>query len=303
MKNLFSILFLLAFTYTAFSQQNNGTFSSENEYMEIRFVPRQGLSFRLDANMPYQRVGVYNRRLKPYFAQYDESMRYFRQHQLSYAGMIGSSTLSGVALITALYGERVDDTRTLVIGSSGFILGLGVSYWLSNLNASSLYKAIDAYNTNSNPSFQRDNYLEVVPHPITVWQYRTKNSAEYQSVGLYGKNLKEYFENDEAANSAYKKYKIGHLATSLGGLVSLTGSGMWIAGIWTGNDVLELNGLITLVGGSTIGLIGGIVMRNNLYNAIDLINFKKSPVLNSSLMPSIQPSSYSAGLGLVWSID
>lgn len=303
MRNLFCLLFLFAFSYAAFSQQNNGSLASKNEYLELRIIPKQGLSFRLDSNMPYQRVGAYNRRLKPYFAQYDESMRYFRQHQLSYVGAIGSSTAAGFGLLFAIYGDRVDDTRTTVIGSSGFVLGLSLTYWLNHINATSLYKAIDAYNANSNPDFKRKNYLEVIYHPNTIWQYRTSTSDDYQSVGLYGKNLKAYFENDVEANSAYKKYRIGHMTTSLGGLVSLTGVGMWVAGIWTSNNDLELQGLITALGGSGIGLIGSIIMRNNLYNAVDLINLNQSSPLNSSWMPSIQPSSHSAGLGLVWSID
>ena len=78
---------------------------------------------------------------------------------------------------------------------------------------------------------------------------------------------------------------------------------MLLTGIIVDNPDLARNGLVTSAVGVIGIFVGSSAMNKNIYQAMDLMNYKKLPMLDSSLIPSLQPSSHSAGLGLVWMIE
>ena len=303
MRNLLSIVFCLIFSYSAIGQQTNTSLTSENEYMEVRYLPFKGVSYRLAPDLPFQSAGFLNRNMTPYFKQYDESLRYHKQHRRSLAGMIGGTAIYSVGFGAAFLGVVESNANTVRLGSASAIVGFSLMLWSNHTHVSSVHKAVDAYNQNKNPNLQGVEYIEFFPHPYTMWQFRTSPTEDYKFIGLYGSKLKTHFQQDDAAFNAYKKYRAGHIAYSLGNVSMITGTAMMFTGMFTNNSAVSRNGLITTAGGLAAVFIGSSAMGKNLYQAADLLNYKESSLLNSSLMPSIQLSSYSAGLGLVWNIE
>ena len=275
----------------------------EGEYMEVRLVQNQGFSYRLAPGLPFQKVGVFHRHLKPYLKQYDESFQYKKKYNRSVLGIAGGATLYTIGTTTLLVGSLTNNANVFRAGGFAIISGLGLSIWSNHVNSTSIYKAVDAYNRNKNPNVKDVDYMEVTAHPITTWQFRTSPSEDYKTVGLYGRKLKPYLEENEAAYNAYKKYRVGNVAYSLGNIVGLTGTGMSLGGIISNNSDITRVGLGASVVGVVAIFIGKNAMNKNIYQAVDLMNYQKLPTLNSSFIPSIQPSSHSAGLGLVWSIE
>lgn len=303
MRNLLSVAFCMLFSYCAFGQQANTNTVSDNDYMEVRYFPFQGVNYRLAPDLPFQKAGFLNKNMTPYFKQYDESLRYHKQHRRSFAGMAGGAALYSVGLGSALFGMMDNNPNTVRAGGVAAVAGLGWMVWSNFTNISSVHKAVDAYNRNKNPNLDGVEYIEFFPHPYTLWQFRTSPSDDYKFIGLYGSKLKTHFQQDEAAFDAYKKYRASHIAYSLGNISMVAGTGIMFTGMFTNNSNVARNGLILTASGLVAVWIGSTSMNKNLYLAGDLLNYKKSSLLNSSLMPSIQPSSYSAGLGLVWKIE
>ena len=303
MKNLLIISLFLTFSQFVLAQEQISNHPIEGEYMEVRFVSMQGLSFRLSPNSPFEKVGFLNKNLKPYFKQYDESLRYQKQYNRSFIGLAGGATLYGLGSATILLGGLSGSAGAVRIGSAAFISGLGVTMYSDYIRSRSIYKAVDAYNRNKNQNIKNAQYLEAIPHPVIRWQYRTSPTNDYKTVGLYGKKLKKHVQGNEEAYRAFKKYRAGNIAYSLGNIVALTGSTVMLAGVLANNQDLSKTGLTTSVGGIAAIFAGSGMMNKNIYLALDLMNYDKSPILNSSLIPSLQPSSHSAGLGLVWNIE
>jgi len=303
MKNLFIVLLCLACVQFATSQERILDAPIEGEYMEVRFVPMQGLSFRLAPDLPFEKAGMFNKNLRPYFKQYDESLRYHKQYNRSFLLLTGSATLYGLGSSAVIIGGLSNNPNIARAGGVAFVAGIGLTFWANYVNGTSTYKAVDAYNRNVNPNLKDVEYFEAVPHPYTMWQFRANPMADYKTVGLYGNKIKPYVEQNEAAYDAYKKYRTGHMTYSLGNIVSLVGTGMMLDGVFSNNSDLSRNGLIASAGGVIAIFVGSSAMNKNIYQTMDLMNYHKSPILNSSLIPSIQPSSHSAGLALVWDIE
>ena len=303
MRNLLSVMFCLTFSYFAVGQQNTFSSITGNEHMEVRFLPIQGLSYRLAPNLPFQKAGLFNRKLKPYFNEYDESLVYHKKYNRNNLGIVGGGLIYSVGFGTALYGVFYNSPNEVRIGGASAIVGIGLQFWFTHRKTFNMRKAVDSYNRNKKPSLEKTEYLEASPNLMNMWKFRTNPSEEYKSIGVYGRKIRPYFQEDEDAFDAFKKYKAAHITRSLSNITMLVGSGMIITGIVTDDNDLSRNGLITSTSGVVVAMIGGNLMNKYFYQAIDLINYRNSPFLNSSLMPSLQPSSHSVGLGLVWKIE
>ena len=273
MRNLLIITLFLTCSQFVLAQERISNLPIEGEYMEVRFIPLKGTVYRLSPEDPFAKTGLFNRKLKPYFKENSESFYYHKRYRRSLLGIAGSATIASISSVAVMEGAFSNDANLVRIGGASMIVGLGLTFWTSYRNSRSVYQAVDRYNLYKNPNLKDVNYLEVVPHPIIMWQFRTSPMDNYEYIGLYGNKLKSYLKQDEDAYRAFKQYKAGHITYSVGNLTMLTGAGMMYYSLLNGNDNLRFNGLSTVFSGAILAIVGNKVMNKNIYKAMHLINF------------------------------
>lgn len=157
---------------------------------------------------------------------------------------------------------------------------------------------------NAQNSLQAD-YLEVFPFG-TGWEFRTSPSSPFQSVGFLGENIAPYFEGNQGAKDAFRRYKINQSMVMASNFTMMTGTGMILYGINQENRTATRMGLIGNFVGLAILYFSSENLNKNLYKAVDLYNFKRTPITTQvsldAFIPKIQPSSHTLGMGLVWEI-
>jgi len=152
---------------------------------------------------------------------------------------------------------------------------------------------------------EQAEYLEVFPFG-TGWEFRISPSSPFQSVGFLGENIEPYFNENEDARNAFKRYKIHQGIAMTSNFTLAAGTGLIVYGISKGNNRATRMGLISNFVGLALLYISSEGLNKNLYKAVDLYNFKRSPIpLQTSIqsfIPKIQPSAHTLGMGLVWEI-
>lgn len=143
-------------------------------------------------------------------------------------------------------------------------------------------------------------YIEILSQ-TRGWQFRISPTSEFQPVGFLGSNLEPYISDNLAAKDAFQGFQRGQKLIYIGTGGAIIGLGTFIYGIRNINEVAMLTSLGINSASVIMMLAGAIKTQNKIYETVDLFNFNKNPV-SASLLPTIQPSSQSIGLGLVWQI-
>lgn len=159
-------------------------------------------------------------------------------------------------------------------------------------------------NVNAQNSLQAD-YLEVFPFG-TGWEFRTSPSSPFQSVGFLGEHIAPYFQGNESAQDAFRRYKVYQSMALASNFTMLAGTGMILYGINQENRTSTRMGLVGNFVGLALLYFSSESLNKNLYQAVDIYNFKRSPLTTQvtidAFIPKIQPSSHTLGMGLVWEI-
>ncbi len=156
--------------------------------------------------------------------------------------------------------------------------------------------------TNAQNSLSAE-YLEVFPFG-TGWEFRASPSNAFQSVGFLGENIAPYFEGNDGAQDAFRRYKVNQGVAIASNFTMIAGASTILYGLSKENRTAVRAGLIADFAGLAFLYISSRNLNKNLYQAVDLYNYRRNPVpLQSSLIPSIRMSQHSLGMGLVWDIQ
>jgi len=147
MKKLLILTILLSNVFLTFAQTN-----LEADYMELRFVARNGWQFRTSPNTFFQPMGYFGQKLKPYVKEDALAYRSFKKYRRNLFGMIGSATLLSASLTTMTYGLSEQNEQFTTLGIGGVLMSGGLLYFTKNKSLKHLQASVDLYNRAKNPT-------------------------------------------------------------------------------------------------------------------------------------------------------
>ena len=150
-----------------------------------------------------------------------------------------------------------------------------------------------------------NEYLEIRHNLLKGWQYRTSPNLSFEKSGVFHQKIKPLVKENPVAFAHFKSYRKNYALMVSASMVAGTGAAFLFVGNQFEDKTMSRTGaaMLTVGFGASIMLVDK--MNKNLRNSIDAYNRSKglNPTTFQSIIPTIQPASQSAGLGLVWSIQ
>lgn len=147
MKKLLIVFVLLLGVQLSYAQDRVHT-----DYMELRLMFGNTWSFRLSPTLPFQKMGLFGKHIKPYFKDSPEAMKHFKGYRRNMLSSLAWASVGGAGIGYGLVSYWDNDNTGVIIGSSVFLISMSVGMYFSYKQFNLLQKAVDKYNQFKNPS-------------------------------------------------------------------------------------------------------------------------------------------------------
>lgn len=148
-------------------------------------------------------------------------------------------------------------------------------------------------------------YMEVRFIAYQGLQYRLSPMSPFKKAGFFSRNLTPYFKEDKAAYKALKQHQL-NMGLMYGSalIFSVSTSAVIVGANYNDNAWLITGGIGTAAGIFCMYYFNHKYMKR-LQEAIDFYNISKNPSLSQfqPFIPTLQSSSQSLGISLVWDIN
>ena len=160
----------------------------------------------------------------------------------------------------------------------------------------------------SQSSINLDNleYIEWRFDPFQGLLFRTTPNTGFQKMGAFKYKLRAHLKESDEAMKHFRRHNLNILASYGTATMTFFSTFALTAAVFNQANASELAALGSIV---ALSIGGSMIISNRIYQhlqrAIDAYNRSKNPNLSiiRPILPKIQPSRYTLGLGLVWTIS